>query len=501
MLGGGSDGDDATTQGSAATDGGSSTGSSSDSAADSTSTGSEGNSEAIAPDLVASRTSGPAPLAVHFDATGTTSSLTTIPFHEATYAFEFGDPDAGMWALTGADKNSQVGGPLAAHVFDTPGTYTVSVAASFAGETSTTSVEIEVTDPAAQWPGAATIAVSGVGDFRGAPRGAELRTTLPRSFAGKRVLLRRGETFSSIGLPGDSDDVQLATFGDGPKPVVASVSLGGNAEVAEWPDDVTIMDLDITSGFSISVTGSRVLLYRCDIDTPSNAEAQVDVGSGFGYYVANGSLPVSAYAWPREVFLVDNVIEGDTDGDNTPNLVVMGYFMRSAILGNVINQATEHSLRIWAANAAFIAHNHIGGEHYAPNPPGVRGAIKIHSAGIDAYADDVATSGLAIATRHVVLADNLVGSPDYPGSWLGGFGPQNADIGTVEAVFDVIYERNIHTRGPYTTLEFHTAAKGCTTRDNTTVGGRFEGDVVTPEEWNGDPGMLPYLGDYYGQLQ
>ena len=500
MLGGGSDGDDATTQGSAATDGGSSTGSSSDSAADSTSTGSEGNSEAIAPDLVASRTSGPAPLAVHFDATGTTSSLTTIPFHEATYAFEFGDPDAGMWALTGADKNSQVGGPLAAHVFDTPGTYTVSVAASFAGETSTTSVEIEVTDPAAQWPGAATIAVSGVGDFRGAPRGAELRTTLPRSFAGKRVLLRRGETFSSIGLPGDSDDVQLATFGDGPKPVVASVSLGGNAEVAEWPDDVTIMDLDITSGFSISVTGSRVPLYRCDIDTPSNAEAQVDVGSGFGYYVANGSLPVSAYAWPREVFLVDNVIEGDTDGDNTPNLVVMGYFMRSAILGNVINQATEHR----CGSGPRTRRSSPTTTSAASTTPPIRRGSEARSRSTPRASTRMPTTSPPRASRLRPATSCL------PTTWSDRrttpargsvVGRQNADIGTVEAVFDVIYERNIHTRGPYTTLEFHTAAKGCTTWDNTTVGGRFEGDVVTPEEWNGDPGMLPYLGDYYGQLQ
>lgn len=499
MLDGGSDSDDPTTRGSAATEPGSSTGSVSDSAADST--GSDGNSEAITPDLVASRTSGPAPLAVHFDATGTTSTLTTIPFHEPTYTFEFGDPDSGMWALTGADKNSQAGGPLAAHVFDQPGTYTVSVAASFAGETSTTSVEIEVTDPGAHWPGSATIAVSGAGDFRGAPEGAELRTSLPPSFAGKRVLLRRGEVFSAIGLPGDSDDVQLAPFGDGPKPVVASVSLGGDGGVAEWPDDVTIMDLDITSSFAIAVTCSRVLLYRCDVDTPTEAEAQVDIATGFGYYVANGSLPASAYAWPREVFLVDNVIEGDVDGDGRPNIALMGYFMRSAIVGNVINRATEHSLRIWAANAAFIAHNHIGGEHYAPDPPGIRSAIKIHSAGTDSYADDVATSGLAIATRHVVLADNMVGSPEFPGSWLGGLSPQNADPGTIEAVLDIVYERNVHTRGPYTSQDFHTAAKGCTTRENTTVGGSFEGDVVTPEEWTGDPGMLPYLGDYYGQLQ
>ncbi len=48
--------------------------------------------------VVAGRTTGVAPLAVFFDASGTTSSaVTSRPFHEIQYQWNFGDPGAGNW--------------------------------------------------------------------------------------------------------------------------------------------------------------------------------------------------------------------------------------------------------------------------------------------------------------------------------------------------------------------------------------------------------------------
>ena len=176
--------------------------------------------------------------------------------------------------------------------------------------------------------------------------------------------------------------------------------------------------------------------------------------------------------------------------------------MKSAIMGNTINKATEHSLRIFATNRTFIGHNLLGGEHYAPTPPGIRGAMKIHSGGVAAYADNMLTSGLTIATRHLVIANNLIGTMQYPGSWVAGVGPENNGPGTVQASMDIIYENNVHTRGPYQSQDFHVSALRCTTRGNTaTNGGPFNGDAVTALEWDGDPGMAPYLGSYFGQLQ
>src|SRR5512145_1297788 len=78
--------------------------------------------------LVPSRTSGVAPLAVFFDATGTTRSSTFRPFHDVEYRWDFGDPVSGNWqptdgSRTGRSRNSATG-PVAAHVFGAPGTYT-----------------------------------------------------------------------------------------------------------------------------------------------------------------------------------------------------------------------------------------------------------------------------------------------------------------------------------------------------------------------------------------
>ena len=82
----------------------------------------------------ASRSSGVAPLSVFFDTTGTVSSTTTKPFHDIEYRWNFGEtsgPGAGTWnqgSRPGKSSRNLATGPLAAHVYEMPGTYTVTVA-------------------------------------------------------------------------------------------------------------------------------------------------------------------------------------------------------------------------------------------------------------------------------------------------------------------------------------------------------------------------------------
>ncbi|HEY9095584.1 MAG TPA: PKD domain-containing protein, partial [Hydrogenophaga sp.] len=88
-------------------------------------------SQSVVAQLDATRISGTAPLAVQFDASGTTSSLgSQLPFHHVRYAFSFGDDRGQTWPASGLSKNLQSGGPLAAHVYDLPGTYQVRVRAT-----------------------------------------------------------------------------------------------------------------------------------------------------------------------------------------------------------------------------------------------------------------------------------------------------------------------------------------------------------------------------------
>jgi hypothetical protein len=459
-----------------------------------------GPGQAAGAQLNATRLSGPAPLAVLFDATATSMEGVALPFHMLTYRFSFGDERGQSWAISGQPKNSQTGGPLAAHVFDLPGSYTVRLRVEApGGAVSETSIAITVQDPQLVYAGSKTVCVSGARDYRGCPDGASRQSSLPGGYEGRRVLLRRGESFDAIRVANSDRNAQIGAYGEGAKPSVQAVVLEGDGSVAKWPDDVTVMDLAVRNGaVKLEVTGSRILLYRNDVTLPSRSEAQVDIGTVVTFQAQNGRLGMDRFHWPREIFLVENDIRGDVDG-GMPNVTVMGWFMRSALLGNTINRATEHSLRIWAAHKTVIAHNAIGGEHYAPTSPGIRAAIKIHSSGTLPYADSLG-AGMRIATSQVIVANNRLGSPAFPGSWTVGIGPQNADLGTVEATVDYIHENNVHLRGPHTSQDLHIAALRVTTRGNTAVGGSFNGDAVGAREFRGDPAMRPYLGSYFGQL-
>jgi hypothetical protein len=89
-----------------------------------------------------SRVTGVAPLSVFFDASGTKAKYTTLPFHELEYQWEFGDKTGAVLnlspPLTGTStwntgsrasvsNRDLATGPVTAHVFETPGTYFVTL--------------------------------------------------------------------------------------------------------------------------------------------------------------------------------------------------------------------------------------------------------------------------------------------------------------------------------------------------------------------------------------
>src|SRR4051812_45118189 len=80
----------------------------------------------IAPRMTPSRVSGAAPLAVFFDANGTTCAGCDAvdTWHDLGYQWDFGDVGAGAWNLSTRSRMTDVG-PSAAHVFESAGVYTV----------------------------------------------------------------------------------------------------------------------------------------------------------------------------------------------------------------------------------------------------------------------------------------------------------------------------------------------------------------------------------------
>jgi len=85
---------------------------------------------------------------------------------------------------------------------------------------------------AAVFAGTNTICVSTSASYSGCPSGAAQRTTLPSTYAGKRVLLRRGESFGSIAPRNTDTGFQVGAFGTGSKPNVAGVIAGMQSGVA-----------------------------------------------------------------------------------------------------------------------------------------------------------------------------------------------------------------------------------------------------------------------------
>jgi Repeat of unknown function (DUF5648) len=456
-----------------------------------------GTSRSIVVQLAATRLSGTAPLAVQFDATGTTSSLTSQhPFHHVRYSFSFGDDRGLSWPASGLPKNSQSGGPLSAHVFDLPGTYQVRVRATDqAGDYSERSITVQVLDPNAVYSGAGTVCVSAAANFSGCPTGASQVTALPSSatFNGRRVLLRRGETFGSISIPHGSQNVQVGAFGTGAKPRVSSIVVGTVRPTSTaFPRDVSIMDLNILQGFEQFSTMSRLLLYRNTFDPPTGSliVAQINIASALGYVVQNNTLSPSQYFQPRELFVVENQIRGNT---SNPQMGMAGLGTRFVVLGNDMGTAQQHTVRLWAMHKGYIAHNALRGR----SSDGIRHALKVHSGGLGDFNDNYGISGSTWASRQIVIGNNRLGDATDNNSWTGVAGPQNNGSDSREGLEDVILENNVFHRGPNTNTEFILMGRRMTSRGNT----RADGGSPNISQYNNSYQLLPsdWVGPFYYQ--
>ncbi len=451
-------------------------------------TGASSEPNTLSAAIDATRLSGPAPLAVMFDATGTTASSGMDTFREVEYAFDFGDDRGLTWEYSGKPRNTQTGGPLAAHVFDNPGQYTVRLRARTQnGVVSEASVTITVEDPAKTFPGENTICVSGAGAFAGCPSGSLRQAELPRTYAGKRVLLNRGEAFGIVSINRNSDGIIVGSYGTGPKPVVHKVIINSGRLNDRFTDDLTIMGLSIADGIEHSTSGSRYLIYGNELTRPGG-DNKIDIGGALGYFAERN--PRIPFYNPREIFIVDNVITGQV---TKPHLNIGSAGAYFAIMGNDVGRAEEHTVRLFALYKGVIEHNSLRGIAHSstPDQPSIRHALKLHSGGLLPYSDAWAETQGRWATRYVVIADNILGDIENNGSWTLAVGPQNRDISTVEGLEDVLIERNQFVRGPHTNTDAWVVGRRITARSNVRVDGRpinlsiGRPSVSLPPDWHG----------------
>jgi hypothetical protein len=242
-----------------------------------TSTGCSATGGAITLSNVPSRTTGVAPLSVFFDATASTATTTTRSFHDLEYRWNFGENQAVLAALpggtnwtNGSTKGSRnlANGPVAAHVFETPGVYTVALTATDGTNTGSSCAQITVQDPNTVFSGTNTICVSsntnptpgsggcpvGAAHYQQADFGAAVNAYIG---TGKRILFKRGDTFANASGPWISVTGPgiIGAYGAGAKPIIQAT---GNTPILtlSTPSTPTIKDWRIMDLYFDGLNGS-----------------------------------------------------------------------------------------------------------------------------------------------------------------------------------------------------------------------------------------------------
>lgn len=440
----------------------------------------------ITAEALASRAGGVAPLAVFFDATGTTHTDGGIDeFHDLLYEWSFDDPGAGTWTVSGEDKNA-ARGPLAAHVFDTAGTYTVTVVVTDAsGDTDTDTVDgdIIVTDPDTVFSGGATICISNDTDHTGCPSGATeidsqadsdiaLATNCNVDAASVRCLFKAGDSFtSSVGVSLYSTGPGIVgSYGSGAKPTVTDTS-GNVITFGSNTNDWRVMDLALTgpgtgAGINTAFEAEHSLIYNVDA---SNYTEGIRSSFDDAIYCNDhqppdplACTPPGPYGKNDAVFIV-----GGTMGFSEDYGILFAG-SRGVIMGTTVEGTYhEHSVRVSWLVDGVISHNYFTGES-VPAQVGYKTALKFHGYNMTAppsqLGDGEETENWVIS--HNVFVGNSSDDETTIGSavWPVVIGPQNASAN--EHVRHGIIEANHFIAGANTESNVHLFAADISFRNN-----------------------------------
>ena len=388
--------------------------------------------------IEASKTSGVAPLAVFFDATTTTSTATNKPFHDLNYSWDFGDPTAGNWQHGNVNRRqkNKASGPVAAHVFKTPGTYTVRLwTKGLNGDTDTETVTITVQNPNSVFSGTNTVCFSTSGNYSGCPSGARrIRTSSFQTVAnyigsGRRILLRKGETWNST----DRTDIlangpgMISSFGSGSsRPRIHNTGQFSTFRVGYRVRDWRIVGLEFTGQGGDDFSILDVYGEAQDVLFMGNKSAD-----SFGRAVmANNALfRLENWELPQKLFIVDNDLR-----------LFSAHIMfiaagKLAIQGNYLDDTEtnggEHVVRITHVEEAVVQHN------YFAHPLINKGVLTIRNA-----QRELSCRYCGRDTRDIVVSDNhFYGGADSTVALIGAQGSGYTGHGT-----DVIVERNYFSR-------------------------------------------------------
>lgn len=402
---------------------------------------------------------------------------------------------------------------------------------------SSTSVAATSDDPDVTFAGTATVCINNAGTSDGlGPVGCTYASSVGTPVSNKRYLFKKGQSFSgSVFAQFGTSNIYFGSYGTGAQPQIDTISGATSNSLSTFPHTIVVSGIDMKKT-AWSESPKRITLYNNTLtrDAGLGNDSLIDMGSQGGTYFDSGSYSgnKNLIVWGVENFLFENtatgvISGGDPGNPDHPNLTVMGYYMKSAIVANSFDYADEFSLRMFGTAKAFVGHNTLGGHCKFD-----KGALKIHSSGNTmTYSDFIVSSGShfpggslgatgGMASMQVVFADNIVGTPSSNNIWQTGIGPQNLDsptqdfagnpYGTVEFHKDFIFERNTFYRGGNTQQDLHNLGSNFTVRGNSAPQGTFDGDNVHNDEYPAPDDSVSFdygrrlmptnCGPYYGQL-
>lgn len=316
-------------------------------------------------------TTGVAPLGVLFigakgESDLTTSVNTAKHFHELDFEWDFNDPGSGSFSYGNQSSSTVTSrdtglGPVAAHVYETPASYSPQVTVrDFAGEVKTeTLTTIVVTDPDDVYSGTNTICISTTGNFDVAPAGClEVQTSdwdeieIHLETANRRVLFRAGESWTSNGHVQPAAGVYVGKYDTGNDPVISGN--GGGQDVFTPSGSNRFVDLHFAGlrgppGWNATagsddcfVLGSveDVVFLRCTV-------------TGFDH-------AINAYEGIQTTAKLKHIFVHDCDFNGNRNYCVFGAFLESSFQGNRLSQVdVEHVVRLSIVQESVFGHNSI----------------------------------------------------------------------------------------------------------------------------------------------
>lgn len=472
--------------------------------------------------ISATQISGPAPLGVVFDATQTLRAgwdIATV-FRRITYTFNYGKSavySPGTYTRGNQANNSKdqdVGGPIAATVFEQPGTYTVSVLADDnTGNSHTTTITIVVDDPEVYWTsgGRTTRYISAApgGNFAGAPaaNGSTIfhqeSTAALAPVANTRHLYRCGETFTGTAtVPRNSTtgaNIAIGSFATGARPTITVEVNTAFPPVSgqTWARNISLYGLNFPSELVQHGSVENLLIHNCIASSPNAVSASILIGNSVTFWAANGTNGTtgSDYYWPRGVVISETEINS-ANGTTITGIYSNG-MRRSAIIGcwhrgNV----TEHNVRVTYSNRCFYAHSSF-------EDPGTDGRhhLKLHAHGSD-LSDPATLAGFASyavgnhatrpASQYGVVANNLFGLSTDGNAFNFDLKPQNGDYD--EGLVDWMVENNVFVDNGVTIANMRLTGLRLVYIGNTKSGG---GAANLQTGVNGSDGLPSGWGESY----